>query len=293
MRIDVVHLSCDDQAVEGGGPLPAAVGTGEQPRFSAQRYTAQGSFRCVVRQADAAVIKEQGEGHPTLQDVIHRLGEIVAARQLWAVLEHPGFKISDQRRAQFLPHLPPPFDTLAVDRALDLEQRVDAPDRLQRQRRDHTRRFSLRPCGGRWLRCRPARRMADERAPSSRLDDRRRPALGFVQFVVPGIGIGLKDAGIAGEVLNRMCTAAVARIVEHRGRRRRAAERPVVAHINPTSAEIGLAPRQYRHRRVVAVQSFGGKDMRLDPLDQRRQDRATRTDLVGQCRQAERHALPA
>ena len=59
LRIDVIHLGGDDQAVEGGGPLAAAVGTGEQPRFSAQRYTAQGSFRCVVGEADAAVIKEQ------------------------------------------------------------------------------------------------------------------------------------------------------------------------------------------------------------------------------------------
>ena len=40
LRIDVVHLGGDDQAVHGGGPLTAAVGTGEQPRFSAQSNTA-------------------------------------------------------------------------------------------------------------------------------------------------------------------------------------------------------------------------------------------------------------
>src|SRR5690242_21163905 len=107
--------------------------------------------------------------------------------------------------------------------------------------------------------------------PAARLDDRPRPAVGFVQFVVSAVSIGLKDAGIIGEVPNRMCTAAVARIIEHCRRRGWSAERPVVTHINPASPEIGLAPRQYRHRRIVAVQSLGGEDMRLDPLDQRRQ----------------------
>src|SRR5437762_1870873 len=67
--------------------------------------------------------------------------------------------------------------------------------------------------------------------PAARLDDRPRPAVGFVQFVVSAVSIGLKDAGIIGEVPNRMCTAAVARIIEHCRRRGRSAERPVVAQI--------------------------------------------------------------
>jgi hypothetical protein len=37
-----------------------------------------------------------------------------------------------------------PLGALAIDRAFDLEQGVDAPDCLQRQRRDHTRRFAVR-----------------------------------------------------------------------------------------------------------------------------------------------------
>ena len=57
------------------------------------------------------------------------------------------------------------------------------------------------------------------------------------------------------------------------------------------SAGVGLARGQHRHGGVVAVQPVGGKDMRLDPAQQRRQHGAARADLVGQGRQAERHAL--
>ena len=59
-----------------------------------------------------------------------------------------------------------------------------------------------------------------------------------------------------------MLAAAIARVIEHRRRRRRPAERPIVAHIDPTSPGIGLALGQDRHRRVVAVQPLGGEDMR-------------------------------
>ena len=40
------------------------------------------------------------------------------------------------------------------------------------------------------------------------------------------------------------------------------------------------------------MQSFGGKDMGLDPPDQRLQHRAAGADLVGQGGEAERHAFP-
>jgi hypothetical protein len=38
------------------------------------------------------------------------------------LLAQPGFEIREQRRGQFLPDLSPPLGTLAVDRALDVEQ---------------------------------------------------------------------------------------------------------------------------------------------------------------------------
>ena len=62
------------------------------------------------------------------------------------------------------------------------------------------------------------------------------------------------------------CATAVARVVEHRRRRRRPGEGAVVAHIDPESAGVGLALGQDRHGRIVAMQSLGGQDMGLDAL---------------------------
>jgi hypothetical protein len=70
------------------------------------------------------------------------------------------------------------------------------------------------------------------------------------------------------------------------------AERAIVAHVNPTSPDIGLALGQHRHGRVVAVQPLGGEDMRFEPAEQRGQHSAAGPDLVGQGRQAERHTFP-
>jgi hypothetical protein len=36
LRIDVIHFCRDDDAVDGGGSLPAAIGAGEQPRLSSK-----------------------------------------------------------------------------------------------------------------------------------------------------------------------------------------------------------------------------------------------------------------
>ena len=128
--------------------------------------------------------------------------------------------------------------------------------------------------------------------PTRRLDERARLAVGLIELGVPAIGVGLEDPGIAGQMRLRMFAAAVARVIEHRRRRRRSAERPIVAHVDPTSPDIGLALGQDRHRRVVAVQALGGKHVLLDAPEQRRQHRAAAPDLVGQGRQAERHTLP-
>ena len=129
--------------------------------------------------------------------------------------------------------------------------------------------------------------------PACRLDQRPRLAVGLVQLGVSGIGVGLEDPGIAGQMRLRVLAAAIARVIEHRCRRRRPAKRPVVAHVNPTSPGVGLALGQNRHNGVVAVQAFGGKGVLLDAPDQRRQYRAAAAHLVGQGRQAERHPFPS
>ena len=149
LRIDVVHLGRDDQAVHR--PRPA-----RRRDRSRRTTTTSDPRRCrarplggIVGQADAAVVEEARERGPALEHVVHGLGDIVAARELGALLAHPGLQIGDQRRAEFLADGPAPFGALSVDRPLDLEQRVDPADRFQRQRRDQLPASCPAPCDGR------------------------------------------------------------------------------------------------------------------------------------------------
>jgi hypothetical protein len=68
LRIDVVELGGLDQRVHHGGALAAAVGAGEQPRLAAKRDAAQGP----------AVGEKPDEAVPTLEHVVHRLGDLQA-----------------------------------------------------------------------------------------------------------------------------------------------------------------------------------------------------------------------
>ena len=116
-------------------------------------------------------------------------------------------------------------------------------------------------------------------------------AIGLVQLVISAISVSLENPGVTGEMRLGMLARAVARIIEHRRRRRCAAERAIVAHINPTSPGIRLALGQDRNGGVVAMQSFGGEDMRFQTPEERFEHGAAGSNLVGQGRQAERHAF--
>jgi len=61
-----------------------------------------------------------------------------------------------------------------------------------------------------------------------------------------------------------MFARAIARGVVERRWRVLAAKWPVVANVGPDAAGLGLALRKDRNGRIVAVQSFGGKNVRLD-----------------------------
>ena len=70
---------------------------------------------------------------PYSVEVVHGLGEIVAAREFWPRGAHPGFEISDQRRAQILADGAALVGATTIDAALDLEQRIDAADGFERE----------------------------------------------------------------------------------------------------------------------------------------------------------------
>jgi len=75
LRIDVVELGGYDQSRHDRGTLGTAIGSGEQPGLAAEGKAAQGSFSCVVGQADPAVVDEAGEPIPTLEHIVDRLGD--------------------------------------------------------------------------------------------------------------------------------------------------------------------------------------------------------------------------
>ena len=124
-----------------------------------------------------------------------------------------------------------------------------------------------------------------------RLPDRAGLAVPEIEPVVAVVGVRLQDAGVASEVRLRMLAPPVARVVEDRGGRPGAAERLVVADVNPEPAGVGLALRQHRHGRVVAVQALGRHDMGLDQAPKRIKRRRDRADGVGHGGERDRGAL--
>ena len=121
-------------------------------------------------------------------------------------------------------------------------------------------------------------------------DHGSRRSAGLVEPVVSGKGIGLQDAGVAAQMLDRIARAGP-RVAEQGPPAVRPAERSVVAHIDPGPPGIGLALGQHRHRRVVAVQAVRRQHMGRNRVVQRLQRHGAGTDLVGQGRQAEIDAL--
>ena len=134
LRIDVVELRGADERVHDSGPHAPAVGAGEQPRFASETDAAQRPLGGVVRKADLTVVEEAREAAPALQHIIHGLGHGGVTREPGALQAHPVLKFRDQRRAPLLAHREATLGSLAVDLALDVEERVDPLHGLQRQR---------------------------------------------------------------------------------------------------------------------------------------------------------------
>jgi hypothetical protein len=66
--------------------------------------------------------------------------------------------------------------------------------------------------------------------------------------------VGLQNAGVAGQMPLRMLARPIARGVEQRRRRILAAERPVVAHVDPDPAGLRRALGEDRRGGVVTNQ---------------------------------------
>jgi hypothetical protein len=207
------------------------------------------------------------------------------------LLAHPTLQFGNEGCAPFLAHGQALVGGTAIDGALDLEQGVDPPHPFQRDGRDH-RKLAMCLAASGLGDVRELEELAPTMGPTGGLKDRPAPSFGFIKGIVAAIGVGLQDAGPPLQMLSRMLAAAVARIIEHRRRRRRSREWSIVAHIRPTSADVGLTFGQHRHRGVIGVQPLAGKDMGFDPLENRLHHGAGRAHLIGQGRETQGHTLP-
>lgn len=103
---------------------------------------------------------------------------------------HPLFDISDKRLGSPLPRHQPVASRIAIDRPLDGKQLVGAANRINRQRRF--------PEVGLLEEAAPAV------APARRLGDRAGFPVAAVELAEPGMGIGLQNAGITGQMAGGM-----------------------------------------------------------------------------------------
>ena len=84
---------------------------------------------------------------------------------------------------------------------------------------------------------------------------------------------------------------ARARIFEESRRRLLAAERPIVAHIDPDAARPGLLLRQHRHGGVVDMNALGGEHVRADRLHDRIERDDAGADPIGERRHVDLDAF--
>ena len=162
---------------------------------------------------DPAVVDKAGEPVPALEHVVDRLDDRGRARHSGSFITQPRFQSGQKRSALFLAHAQTFFGAQAVDVALDIEQRVNALDRFQRNRRDRRSGLSapgigrdvsqfkeLPPCMG------PAQCCRDRSLRSRRI----------VKLVVPAVGVGLQDAGEVPKMPRGMLMPSIARGVIQR-----------------------------------------------------------------------------
>ena len=76
LGIDAVEAGRLEQRVHQRRALAAAIGTGKQPSLASQGDAAQRPLGGVVGQSDPAIIEEASNGAPTLEPVVHRLGDL-------------------------------------------------------------------------------------------------------------------------------------------------------------------------------------------------------------------------
>ena len=127
--------------------------------------------------------------------------------------------------------------------------------------------------------------------PTRRFPDRSRMAPSQIELVIPVIGVGLQDAGIARQMRLGMLAPAVARVVEHRRRWIGATKRPVVPDVDPAPSRVGLSLGQDWHRCIIGMKALGRHDIGFEAAQQGIKRRTDRSHGVCHGRQRNRHTF--
>src|SRR5918994_3914788 len=197
-----------------------------------------------LRARSAALLERQirpswrKRAKPASKHVVDRLGHGGRARQAGALVAQPDLKLGHQGGALISAHLETLNGGAAVDEALDLEQSVDAPHGLKRDRRDHDGVLAAPRIGS------DVGELEELPAcmrPTECWRDRALRTAGVVKPVVAAVSIGLQDAAEAAKVTLGMGTGAVARRIVEGGWRRPAAKSPIVPDIGPDAARHGFS----------------------------------------------------
>ena len=208
------------------------------------------------------------------------------ARQRAARLAQPELQLFDERRRHVLADSKPLVGGLAVDRAFNRKDQVDASHRFCRQRRDE-RRFA-----GFALHLRGDVGKLEQRTsavrPAAGMDRRRFRSRRFEQRIVACKVICMQDAAPVCQMRLGEFAFPVARVIKQRRRRRAPRKRCVIADIGPHPRDIGLVLGQARDRGVVGIKAPGAKHVPLEQHAQRPVRADDGPDIVGQCRQTER-----
>ena len=139
----------------------------------------------------------------------------MTAGELGALLAHIGFQIGNQRRALRLADSLSMVGALAIDRALDCEEGVDATHDLDRNRREGDLLLASSLTSRVFLKIRHGEERAPGMHPTGRFPDRPRTSFGLVEFGVSAEGVGLQDATIVGQMRLWMLAPSIARVIEH------------------------------------------------------------------------------
>src|SRR5579875_212803 len=217
LRIDVIELAGFDQCIDGGCPVGSRVRARKSPIRPAGGYTPDSALGSIVAKAYAPIIKKAGEGGPSAQAVVDRLGNLTFRRDAIALIAQPGFERLNERLCLLLAHGEPLLWRAAVDRTLDLEEFADAAHGLAGNRR-------FRQLG-------EIEKLFSPVAPTCGFNDRRRSSPRLVELIEARKSIGLHDPSPSGKMGARIITGPAAGVIEERRRRSLAGKGPVITDI--------------------------------------------------------------